>query len=529
MNDLIALVPKVLAELRSAWRFRWLGAAAAWAICIIGWGVIATMPDVYEASATVYVDTSSVLKPILSNQIVPPDVVAELTYVRQALLGREHLERVARENQLDAKAQTPSELNRVLNGLLRGITIETRSVSNQAGNVIATINYRHQEREKAIGVVSTLLTSLVEGTLGATREGTDTAGRFLDERIDEYENRLQVAERALADFKKENAQRLPGAEGGYFERIRAEAAALDAAERSLRLTRSKADSLRAQLQGSSPVVSTDHLDLPVAPNSLDARIRDHQRELDRLLLDYTEKHPAVIGQRESLRQLEEQRARQLRALGASNTNQEISSVGASPVYQALQIALNQTEVEIATMSADVAERQQRVAALRSLVDEVPEVEAELARLNRDYDIIYQQYQALTRSRETQSLSVKASDTDTTEFRVINPPLAEFEPVGPNRPLYLVAAFALALGAGGVMCWLVALTKPVFPDAKTLQDMVGLPVIGVVTQAFERRERRRRFAAFLSFATVVGGLAAILVLAVAIEVYGGGLHQLLGQV
>src|SRR5262245_8867524 len=104
MKDVVALIPQVAAELRSAWRYRWYGAMVAWGLCVVGWAVVAVLPDVYEASARVYVDTSSVLRPILTNQIIPPDVVAELTYVRQSLLGRDHLERVARENGLDTKA-----------------------------------------------------------------------------------------------------------------------------------------------------------------------------------------------------------------------------------------------------------------------------------------------------------------------------------------------------------------------------------------------------------------------------------------
>jgi polysaccharide chain length determinant protein (PEP-CTERM system associated) len=526
MNDLISLIPRVLAELRSAWRFRWYGAAIAWGVCVFGWVLVALAPNVYEASATVYVDTSSFLKPILANQIVTPDVVAQLTYVHQSLLGRQHLEHVAHENGLDANVQTPTDLDRVLSRLLRGINIETRQAGGNSLNVTAKISYRNSDRDKALGVVTTVLNTLVQGTLGATREGTDTASQFVDERIAEYEIRLQEAEQALADFKKANADRLPGAEGGYFARIGAESTALESARRDLRLAQSKAAQLRAQLAGASPVSPGD-LNVPLPPNSIDARIRDAQAKLDTLRLDFTDKHPDVIAQREVLRQLEAQRAEQLTALGVTKGDLELTGLGANPVYQALEIALNEADVDVATIQADVEERRQKVASLQLLVDEVPQVEAELARLNRDYDVVNAQYQALIRSRETQDLSEKASDTDSTEFRVINPPLADFEPVAPNRILYLAGVLFVGLGLGGILCWFLALTRPVFSTARTLQDTLGLPVLGVVTLALSARQRMQRAAAFGGFLATMGTLGLLFVVGVAIEVAGGGLENLLG--
>lgn len=525
MNEFVLIIPRILSQVRSAWRFRWYGAAVAWVGCLLGWGIVAFLPPVYEATASVYVDTSSVLKPILSNQIVPPDVLAELTYVHQMLLGREHLERVARENGLDRAAETPAQMNSVLSRLLRGIQIQTQGVSNTPGNLVAEITYRNADREKAIGVVQTLLTSLVEGTLGQTREGADTANKFLDERIAEYEARLQRAEHARAEFKKANAARLPGAEGGYFERIRAERDALESTQKALRLAESKAMQLREQLNSSSPVMPSGADAEGPPPNSIDARIRDYRRELDRLLLEYTDKHPDVVARREALSQLEQQRAEQLRSLGVMNSNQEISALESSPVYQALQIALNDTQVEIATLEADVREREQTLAELQALVNEVPEVEAELARLNRDYDVVYMQYQNLIRSRELQDLTEKATDTDQIEFRVINPPLADFEPVAPNRPLLLSGVLVAMLGAGAALCWALAQLRPVFNSSTLLRESLGFPVLGVVTQAFQRRHKIRRALELFAFAAIMGGLSMVFLLAVAYEFKGRGIHAL----
>jgi protein tyrosine kinase modulator len=522
MQDLVKLV---LTELHSAWRFRWWGAALAWLAFAGGFAWVVWQPNVYEATSRVYVDTSSVLRPILNKQIIPVDVGTELNYVTEALLGRKQLERVAQQTGLDVGATTPAQHDAVLDQLHSKIRIGATGRTRTTPDNLYTIRYRHSNRETAIAVVDTLLNTLVEDTLGANRKGADTAEEFLDARIQEYETRLQQSERALAEFKKRNADQLPGAEGGYFARIQQESAALDEAKKTLRLAQLKRDRLVEQLKSESPVIAANTPAAQPPPNSLDARIRDYHQQLDKLLLDYTDKHPDVIAVREALSRLEAQRAEELKALGVNNPDQEISSLDANPVHQAVQIAINQADAEIAPLQADVDDRTSKLAELRSQMDKVPEVEAELARLNRDYDVIHEQYQALVRSRETQNLSRKAEDTDQVDFRIITPPSADYDPVAPDRLRLLGMVFIASLMAGAALCWLLAQMRPVFAGIGTLRDISGLPVLGAVSHAWAARHQLERRMAVLSFAGVMGALFAVFVAAVALEVAGPGVHAL----
>lgn len=525
----------VLAEVRSAWRFRWHGVIVAWSVGLLGLGVVAWLPNVYEASATVYVDASSELSPLLTNRIVAPDIATHLAYVRQALLGRDYLERVAADNGLDAGVVTTADREIMLQELLEDIVIEAAPATlganaRSATSNIFNIRFREERPQVAVGVVRSLMDLLIENTLGANREGTDMAARFLDERIAEYEARLEQAEQALAEFQRANSGRLPGSEGSYFQRMQREREVLEQTRRDLRLARSRRDRLQQQLTSEAPLMSEDpSLTREPNPNSIDARIRDNRAELDRLLLQYTDRHPEVIALRESLERLEVQRAEQLRELGLVDTDQQLSALGANPVYQAVQIALNEVEVEIATLEADVADREQRLADLQALIDEVPAVEAELARLNRDYDVVYDQYQALIQSRETQQLSERASATDQIEFRVLNPPRAEIEPVAPPRLLMLAAVLVASLAAGGGLAYILAQLRPVFSNARALREVSGYPVIGMVSvflsphHAWQRRMELASFSAAIAcLVLVIGGVAVY-------ELVGPGVHSLLGGV
>ena len=354
------LLTQIISEIRSGWRFRWYGAAAAWAVALVGWAWVAYQPDVYEGSARVYVDTSSVLRPLLNKQIIASDIETRLAYVRQALLGHDYLERVASDNGLLATARNTTERETRIGDFRNAIRIDAvpanRDTARPDGtrdtSSIFTISYRHSNPTVAAAVVANVLQLLIEDTLGSNREGTNTAARFLDDRIREYENRLQQSEGALAEFQKANAGRLPGTEGSYFERMQRERDALAETRRKLNLAESRRNRLQGQLRGEAPVVSTsDSAVKQPPPDSLDARIRDRRAELDRLLLQYTEKHPDVIATRATLARLEQQRAEQLRmarAIVKAVTHEDVSFEtlggairdplsGRSYVYQAMRV------------------------------------------------------------------------------------------------------------------------------------------------------------------------------------------------
>jgi polysaccharide chain length determinant protein (PEP-CTERM system associated) len=420
----------------------------------------------------------------------------------------------------------------MLAGLLAELVIDAVPANREdptSRSSIFTIRYRHRNTDVAVGVVRSMVTSLIEDTLGANREGTDRASKFMDERIAEYEARLEKAEQALAEFQRANSGKLPGSEGNYFSRMQRERDELEKTRRDLRLANSKRDRLEKQLTSEAPLTLDDrNSSSEPRPNTIDARIRDSRAELDRLLLMYTEKHPAVIAQRASVERLVAQRAEQLRALGIADTDQELSALGANPVYQAVQIAKNEVDLEIATLEADARDREQRLKDLQALIEEVPLVEAELQRLNRDYDVIKAQHTALVQSRERQQLTEQASATDQPAFNVLDPPRAEVEPVAPQRLALLAGVLVAALAAGGGLGYLLAQWRPVFSGVPALRQVTGLPVIGAVSHVHldEGAAARTRFAV-ASFSAAVAALVLLIGGAAVYEVLGPGIHSLVG--
>ena len=131
------LVQQLLEYLRGMWRRRWIGLGVAWVVAIVGAVVLFKMPDKYEASARVYVDTQSMLKPLMSGLAFQPDIDQQVAIISRTLISRPNVEKLIRMTDLDLTAQSPAEKERLIDGLTRQLKLRGSAREN-----IYTISYQ---------------------------------------------------------------------------------------------------------------------------------------------------------------------------------------------------------------------------------------------------------------------------------------------------------------------------------------------------------------------------------------------------
>jgi len=498
------IIQQILNYLRGIWRFRWYAMLLVWVIPIIGWVVIAKIPDQYEANARVLVDTDSILRPLLRGLTVETNVQLRLGLMTRTLLSRPNLEKVARMTDLDLHAKTPDEMEALLDNLSQKIRI-----SSARGANLYTISYTHSDPKMAKEVVRSLLTIFVENTLGDTRQDSDAAQKFLGQQIVEYEKRLVEAEDRIKEFKRKNVALMPRAGQDYFELLQESRARLEQAKLELQEVTNRRDELRRQLVGEEPVFGFGNT--KSVSHHLDGRISKLQDRLDDLLLQFTEEHPDVIAVRTMLENMENQREQDQKnpALSFQSNDQSMEQ---NPVYQQTKISLGQAEASVVSLQARVKEYAQRIDELASKVDTIPEIEAQLKSLNRDYSLNKNNYDILVGRLESAKLSEKAERTgDDVKFKIVDPPRVPLLPSGPNR-LALDSLALLAGIAGGIgLAFLLSQIRPAFYDHRTLQEFAGVPVFGVVSRLWTPELLRRKRLEFVVFVGV--GLALLFV-------YGG---------
>ena len=199
---------------RTAWRYRGAGLAAAAVICLVGWVAVLLMPNKYEVSAKVFLDTSSLLRPVLRGLAVETSARQEaILMVRRTLLTRPNLEAVARTADMDLKTRTPEEMEEVVEGLAKTVKIGGTQRDN-----IFEIAYENADPQLATRVVEALLNLMVERSLGMSRKDTTKTREFIDQQIKEYEARLVAAENRVKEFRQANMGLMPSDGSGYYER-----------------------------------------------------------------------------------------------------------------------------------------------------------------------------------------------------------------------------------------------------------------------------------------------------------------------
>ncbi len=508
MEELDDIIELVLHYLRGVWKNRWIAIAVAWPVLILGVVAVDQIKDRYTAETKVYIDSTSVLKPLLRGLAIQSDFQAIVQLMINKLLSRPNLERAARLMDMDIDVQTPKQMEELIKRIRSRVKINAKKRTNTY-----IITYTDENRTRAKEMVQTLLDIFVEDTLGTSVNESDSAISFLDGQIAKYDQLLQEAEERREQFKRKNIGLMPKDGANYYTQLEQSKTRLEQATLLLSESINRRDKIQLQLD---KLTSSNESDDIVITSSLDGRIVDQEDKLQDLLLLYTDQHPDVINANlvlDSLRKRRDQELKKLRSNGGDNANRAIND---NPVYQELLILLTQTEADISSYRIRVVSLENKQLKLKKLVNVVPRIEAELQRLNRDYEVHRANYTEFVKRREQARISEDVeSGTEQVKFRIIEPPFVPLRATFPNRGLFDAAVLILALGIGYGIGLLISLFQPVFYNQQELAAGFGCAVLGTIskfdTQAVLSSRRRNMAMFFLAnMLLVVAGVIFIIV-------------------
>jgi len=504
MADITAAI---LNFLKAIGKYRWHAVFITWAVAIVGWVVVLKLPNQYETSARVYVDTQSILKPLLSGMTTLPNLDQQVLYMRRTLISRPNVERVMRMVDLDVKAKNAKEHDEIVEELMEKIKI-----AGTERDDIYTISYMAPDPKLGKDVVQSLLTIFVEGSFGGKKQDSEKAVQFIDDQIRNYEEKLAAAENSLKEFKIRNLGMLPSEGGDFGSRMMAASETLNSARLELAEAEQARNAIRRRIAGEA--APGEAAPIPITDPELESRIATVTKTLDGLRTQYTEAHPDIIANARLLEQLVARK----QELAKNRKPSADPGAGYSPMLQQMNVALSEAEARVAALQARVSEHTARVARLRAQSSQAPEIEAQLAQLNRDYAVNRENYQQLVQRRESAKLSGDLSSaTDMLTFRVIDPPTAPLLPSGPNRLRLFSLVFVGALVAGLASAFLMSQLRPTFLSQAALREVTGLPILGSISMNWTEQQTVRRKRRLVALGAAVAVLLAI---------YGAGVTAIL---
>ena len=486
--------------IHSIWNRRWLALGLAWAICLLGWLVVALIPNSYESSARVEIRMAGLLNEKVG--ITAGEQRKVIERLKQTLSSSDNLAKVIRGTDLGRNVVSDQEVAGKISGLRKNIEVKP-DINNDN---ILTITALQPSPKDARDVVQKLIDVAEEDSIAGDRKETSTSIRFLDKQLEELQKKLADAEAKRVAFETNNLGMLPGV-GSASTRMEAARAELGQIDSQLIQARSALGALNSQLAGTPQSLNTPGMG--GGGGGGNPALAQAQGELAAMRArGLTDNHPDVISTRNQIAILRTQG-------GGSAPSGGGGYKTPNPAYSSLQMMRAEREASVSALSARKAALQSDMAGFAAKQSAEPGVSAEYSRINRDHEVLKVQYDKLLTDREEIRLRGQVgAQTDAVQFVVNVPPTLSKAPASPNRPLFLALVLFAGLGAGAATAFALGHLQTSYPTASKLERASGLPVIGSISQMLtgeQRIERKRKLGLFFGGTAALVGAFVVLLL------------------
>lgn len=490
---------EVFEELRaaahSAWARRWLVLGVAWGVCLLGWLVVAMIPNSYESKARIYVQLDDVLADQLKIASGGKD---EIQRVKKTLAGAVNLEKVVRATDLGKDIASQREMERTVAGLAENVKVE--SVEDNLFTITAKVGKSSlsdaENAKLAQTVVQKLIDIFREENIAGNRGDAAETVVFLDQQLEERKAELEAAEVKLSAFEAQHPE-LVGGSLAISGRLAGTRSELRGVEADLAAAQSALAAINGQLAGTPRTLSGGGGD-GSALGQAQAQLAGLQAR------GLTDSHPDIVALK-----------RQIALLQRSGGGGPVGTP--NPAYTSLISIKAEREANVSALMARKAALQADISGGMADQASEPAVAAEANRIGRDYEVLKKKYDELLQNREEMRLRGQVeSERSSFKFDVVDPPSTPRQPASPNRPLLLFGVLLAGLAAGVGAAFGLTQLKSTFATAGSLERALDLPVLGTISETLSERTKALRAKRMKLFYAASGSLAGLFVVLLGIE-------------
>ena len=496
------LLEELRAGLWAVWNRRWLALGVAWALSLLGWLVVAMIPNTYQSEARIFVQLDDVLAEQIG--IGANARTRDIDRIRQTLVSSVNLEKVVRSTRIGDSVTSDVEMESAIERLAKDIEVvgDGENIFEITANSGRSELSDNENAELAQVIAQSMIDIFREENLGGSRGEMADSIEFLNQQLAEREAELAAAEERRLAFEAANPDLIGGAQA-IASQLSATRAELRSVESDLAASQSALAAMDGQLASTPRSIS-----VPGSGGGGNPALAQAEANLASMRArGLTDSHPDMVAAQRTVAALRE-RGQASGGGGGGMPN---------PAYTSLQSMRVERQSNVMALQSRAAALRAELANINASAAREPGAAAEAQRISRDYEVLREQYDELLQDREELRLRGQVeSERSAVQFEVVDPPTTPRSPAAPNRPLLLFAVLVLGIGAGAGTAYALSKLGSTFATANQLERTFGLPVIGTISHTFTEAGRDLRARRLKYFAAGLGGLGVLFVVLLGVE-------------
>jgi polysaccharide chain length determinant protein (PEP-CTERM system associated) len=452
------------------------------------------LPNRYTSDATLVAVQQQV-----SARFVQPTATMEASeafhsMVREILSHRQLLQ-IAGEFGLYGSAQQVGRPEAVVDAMRRNITAEPLDAS-RGDSTAFKISFTAESPRLAQGVTARLASLFIEQNQKTQAKVAASTTAFLTQQLEAKRQELAEQEQRMREFKVRHGSDLPDNQQGTLARL------ID---------------LRTQLQTTLANLSRVRQQQVLLESSLKRTVARMQSEKEALLVRFTAKHPQVIKKEQEISIIE--RLIQRLRTGSGEPNEQLTApVPDDPALVQTMGQLEANALEVEGLSKDEQRLKATLGEYEGRLSRIPEKEQQLAAMEREYNLLAQDYTDLKGKLQQSELSADvARQQEGQQFRLIDPPTLPLAPSSPKRLKISIGGLAAGILLGFALAFLRDKIDTSFRSEKEIAAAFPTPiVVGVPFLLTPRDRRAQNWSKALDWVSV--GVVLLVITAAELYVY-----------
>ena len=428
----------------------------------------------YTNHATILIEESALLNPYLDDLSFSFQLSDRMAALRTLVISRKVLIAVAKETQLIAEDATPKQVEEIHQKLSKALSLSL------IGDELVRINFIWHDQSQMKPVLEKVVEKFIERLLAPTKASLDTSEQFFFKQLDSLREELELSEEALADFKTKNRNTLPDVL--HSNRQTFDSLLSEKQQKLIALSGAKAklNALVSKVGQANPILG-----------NLEEKIIRTESELSLLRTRYTEKHSKIIEKKRTLANLKSRQQALLASseeLDTMNLDQLWQMVNTLPsgdgkessVLVSQLLALEEARNNLLQQEQEFAMLEEQVQLVSERLLVTSDVEKQLRKLERDYDVKQSLYKDMLSRYEMAKVTgklVKYEGPD--KVKTIERAYSPTQPINTSMLMTVIVGIVLGIFTGSASVFVAALCDSHLKDIKTIEKLTSAEVVTVL--------------------------------------------------